>query len=177
MITSTEITKIGAFIKPHGIKGELSAELHVDGLDITALRCIVMDIDGIYVPFFIDSTRPKSHNTTLILLNDIDDEAKAKDFAGKDFYALSSDLPETADDNDADGFYASDLIGYSVFDDSESALGIVSDYDDSTDNVVLMIKRPDDNIIYIPFVDDFFLDISPEHKSIRVSLPEGLTEL
>lgn len=177
MISPTQIVKIGTFIKPHGIKGELSAEIHIDGLDLTTLRCIVMDVDGIFVPFFIESIRPKSHSTILIHLDDVCDESEAKDFAGKDFYALSDELPETSDNYDPDEFYASDLIGYSVIDESEINLGSVSDYDDSTDNVVLMVMRPNGSMIYVPFVDDFFIDITPEHKTIKVSLPEGLTDL
>ena len=58
MITPDILTSIGTFFKPHGIKGEISATLDYD-IDPSELRCIVLEIDGIIVPFFVDSRRPK----------------------------------------------------------------------------------------------------------------------
>lgn len=50
MITSEQIIEIGKFGKPHGINGEISAFID-DDVDIEAIDRIVMDVDGIYVPF------------------------------------------------------------------------------------------------------------------------------
>lgn len=50
MIHRSEILEIGRLLKPHGIKGEITVELFGD-IDMRALKCVVVNIDGIFVPF------------------------------------------------------------------------------------------------------------------------------
>ena len=56
MILKEELTEIGRFGKPHGIQGEINATVD-DDVDVDAINRIVVNIDGIYVPFFIRSIR------------------------------------------------------------------------------------------------------------------------
>lgn len=77
MILRTDITEAGVFNKPHGIKGEISATLDFD-IDLSDVKCIVLDVEGIFVPFFIVSVRPKTSETVLITINGIDSEQKAR---------------------------------------------------------------------------------------------------
>lgn len=174
MIRREELTCIGRFVKPHGIKGELNAGLDI-GLDsLDALSCIVVDVDGIYVPFFIDSVRPRGSESALLTLEGISNENAAADFSGKDFFALTSELGEEVDGDD-DGFFISDLIGYNVIDMPGGTLvGEVTDFDDSTANVVLLVQRPDGENIYIPAADELFISIDPESRTVAMDLPEGL---
>ena len=62
-IISPEIlTTVGKLMKPHGINGEITVLLTAD-VDLAALRCVILEMDGIYVPFFLNSVRPKSSAT------------------------------------------------------------------------------------------------------------------
>jgi ribosomal 30S subunit maturation factor RimM len=49
MIKDDQIISIGKVNKTHGIKGELSVLTYAD-IDMLELKCIIFDIDGIYVP-------------------------------------------------------------------------------------------------------------------------------
>ena len=51
MIRLEEIAPIGIFGKTHGIKGEINLELNID-FDLENTPYIIVDIDGIFVPFF-----------------------------------------------------------------------------------------------------------------------------
>ena len=93
MIKQSELTSIGTFVKPHGIKGELSAETDLDSQEISALKCVVLDMDGIYVPFFVDTVRDKSATTVLLKLDGVDSETEAKEYAGKEIYTPTSMTP------------------------------------------------------------------------------------
>ncbi len=84
MILRTDITEAGVFNKPHGIKGEISATLDFD-IDLSDVKCIVLDVEGIFVPFFIVSVRPKTSETVLITINGIDSEQKARTLTGRPF--------------------------------------------------------------------------------------------
>ena len=50
MITLEEVVPVGQFLKPHGVKGEISATVNVE--DIEAFSAIICSMDGILVPFF-----------------------------------------------------------------------------------------------------------------------------
>ena len=65
MIRLAEIAEAGHFNKPHGIKGEMSATLDFD-LDLDNVKCIIVSVEGIFVPFFIRSWRPKTADTCLL---------------------------------------------------------------------------------------------------------------
>ena len=58
MIYSTDIEQIGKFLKTHALKGELNAQLEIDADFLRPEIPIIMDIDGIFVPFYPESVRP-----------------------------------------------------------------------------------------------------------------------
>ncbi len=172
MIRESQLTAIGQFLKPHGINGEISMSLEFD-TDLGAIQCIVLNMDGIFVPFFIESFRDKSSNIKLVTLDGISDETKAMDICGKTVYALSTDC-QTEYDSD-NGLYASDLIGYTILD-KATIIGKITDIDDSTENALFLVETSN-GIVYIPIADEFIEDIIPESKSIIMDLPQGLLEL
>lgn len=178
MIREAEIVAIGAFAKPHGIKGELNAEFDYD-VDVRSFKCLIVDVDGIYVPFFIDGVRPRGIHSALIHIDGVNDERSAKAFSGKEIYVLRSEADFIVTEEDCDGLYASDLIGYTINDDAGEEIGVIDGYDDSTDNVLFIVSRKgsDASPLYIPVADDFITDIDTDKKVITMSLPEGLVEL
>lgn len=174
MIKSEEIKEIGSFIKPHGINGEIVALLPSE-IDVDALSCIVLDMDGIYVPFFIEDWRPKAKESILLKLEGVTDEIAAKEFTGKIIFCLRRDLPESFEDED--GFFTGDLIGFELYSADMNSVGEVVDFDDQTENVLLMVKRPDGAIIYVPLAEDLIVEFDPEGEKITLDLPEGIYEL
>ena len=103
MITAQEISPIGFLGKTHGVNGEINLITDVD-VDIEELSCIVLDIDGINVPFFFDSIRPRGTESYLVMIDGVDSEAKAAMLVNKKVYALNDEvaIDEAGDD---DGFY------------------------------------------------------------------------
>ncbi|MCM1293255.1 MAG: ribosome maturation factor RimM [Bacteroides sp.] len=177
MIRDSEIRLIGSLVKPHGIKGEIMAEVD-EHIDLKQLRCIVVKIDGINVPFFITSVRPKSSSTWLVQIDGIDNEIEAKTMCGKDLYALSSDLSDLiASEEDDDRLYLSDLIGYEIYNQNGNVVGHIDDYDDSTDNTLLIIKNDKGKQIYIPINDELVIDINTEKQTMALEIPEGLIDI
>lgn len=181
MITRVELTEVGHTIKPHGINGEISTAIDTD-VDFASLRCIVMDIDGIFVPFFIDSVRQRGSESVLMTIDGVTDEIEAKELCGKAVYALKNDpalisdrLDPDSDDSD-EGFYAEDLIGFKVATDDKT-IGEITDVDSSTDNLLFIITDKDGNTSYVPVADEFITGIDTETHTITMSLPDGLLEL
>lgn len=180
MISESEIMEIGTIQKPHGVKGEINVTLSGPDIDLEALRCIVIDIDGIFVPFFIDSIRPRSQSSVLIHIDGIDSDAQAKELCGKSIHALRSDLRQMGLDlseNTEEGFYLSDLVGFSISANGGSLKGIVEDFDDTTENLLLIVSTVQNKKSYLPFVEEFIDDIDFENRKIEMTLPEGLIDL
>ena len=176
MILRTDITEAGVFNKPHGIKGEISATLDFD-IDLTETRCIVMDVDGIFVPFFITSVRPKTAETLLITIDGIDSDQKARTLTGKTFYVLDSDIPEDDDADGEDGFYIADLIGYTLVDSEAGTVGEITDYNDDTSNLLLIVTTSEGNDIYVPVADEYIDEIDPDTTTVHTTLPSGIIDL
>ncbi len=177
MIKLSEIAEAGHFNKTHGIKGEISATLDID-IDPGEVKCLIVPVEGIFVPFFIDSWRPKTADTCLLLLDGIDSEVKAQQFVNKRFYILRSDIPEEEGDHeDEDGLYASDLIGYQVIDESLGHIGVIAEINDSTENVLFIINTDAGEEIFMPVADEYIVEIDNDNDTIVTNLPEGLINL
>lgn len=180
MIHLSELFEIGTFGKPHGVKGEVTVAVEEPDVDFSALRCIVTDIDGIYVPFFIDSVRSKGAMSLLVKIDGVDNEMQASAFSRKPVYALRSDLDFEVDDDAADcddGMYAEDLVGYTLVDTELGEIGTVSAVNDVTDNVLFVIARPDGSEVFIPAAGDMITDIDEKRKVLTMDLPLGLIDL
>ncbi len=178
MITQNQITEIGKFNHPHGINGEISAVID-DCVDVEALKCIVVEFDGILIPFFINSVRSKSSTTVLLGIDDVENEIQASKFSNKIIYALADDsaIAEDIDSSDEDGLYASDLIGYKI----ESVDGVLNgeivDIDDSTANVLFIVLTADNRQILVPVADELIDSIDERGRKILVDLPQGLLDI
>lgn len=178
MIASEEIKPVGKFLKPHGVNGEITLLRDFDDIDFEDFSCLVVDIDGIFVPFFLNSVRPKGNDTDLVTIDGVNDELQAARFTNKTVYVLRKELePDTGASDGEEGFYADDFIGYSVVTDKSVTLGKVTGIEDTTANYLFIVETPDGTNLLIPVAEEFIADIDPERKTLTLDLPEGLLEM
>lgn len=190
MILRTELKEIGRLQKPHGINGEINATSPLDAAELAALRCVVLEIEGIFVPFFISSARPKSSQSSLLKIDGIASEAEAAALCPAPFYVLRDDIArleagddgeddeEADEEGDDEGFYAEDLIGYTVESDDGAFSGEIIDLDDSTDNYLFIVRDSAGRRVMLPVADGSMIEeIDPERHHLTLSLPEGLADL
>lgn len=177
MLTQEMLVKVGVFNKTHGIKGEISASFDLD-IEPGELRCIFVRMEGIPVPFFINEYRPKGSETWLLTIDGVDSAERASVFVNKPFFGLASEVKEAMRlDADADGFYASDLIGFSITDTELGPLGRIADVNDSTENVLFVVERPDGSETLIPVADEFINEIDTDNLMISTTIPKEIVEL
>lgn len=172
MITRGMLTPAGEFNKSHGIKGEISASFD-PRVDVGALKCVVAEVNGLFVPFFIDAIRSRGADAVLLTIDGITDENEAKLLSRKPLYLLNGDAALAADDED-DGFYAEDLVGFSALDEDGAVIGKIAGVDSTTANVLFVIDRPDGSEALVPVADEFIDGIDPESATITLRLPDGL---
>ena len=63
MIKQEEVYKIGKLGKPHGVKGEINFLFDDDVFDRVDAQYLILDIDEILVPFFMEEYRFRSDST------------------------------------------------------------------------------------------------------------------
>jgi len=173
MIRESDVFPIGKLYKPHGISGEISFGFTSDVFDRTESPYWVLEMDGILVPFFVESYRFRSEETALVRLEGIKNEFQAKELFNKVVYypvQFADDEPEETSDE------WSAFIGFKVFEETAGFLGEVAEVDDSTMNVLFRIVNEKGEFL-MPVADEFFTNIDPQKREMHVKLPEGLIEL
>lgn len=176
MITRDELIAIGHYNKPHGVAGELSATVDVDLEVLRGLSCLVSDIDGIFVPFFVNAIRPKSVDTMLLTIDGIESEKEAARLVNRDIYALKRDYQQESIDADADGYPLDFFIGFELRDSDGSRVGEITDVDEQTENAIFVVDR-DGSEIMVPATDDLIVEFDVDNKLMVMDLPEGLLDL
>ncbi len=167
MILEKEVFKAGKINKTHGVNGELNCAIDADTID--RAEYMVLNMDGIFVPFFISNLRIKSTNSVLVTLEDIENETVARELVGKDIY-FPIDLMTEEDMLSYEYF-----VGFSVVN-NEEQIGEISYVDDQTINILFGISTTDGEIL-LPAVEDFISEVDNENKILYTNYPEELIEL
>lgn len=178
MITEAEITEVGFLGKPHGINGEINLIMTRE-INPGDLSCIILDVEGINVPFFIEKLRQRGVESYLVTIDGINSEKDAALLVNKKVMALTSEVEELDEggEDDEEGFYAVDFIGYRVDCTDGMLRGEIIDVDDSTENVLFVIRTDEGRQVLVPVADEFITDIDVENRHVEMDLPEGIVDL
>lgn len=178
MITRDQLIEIGHFNKTHGVNGEVNASLQIEVEHLPSLSCLVCDMDGIYVPFFVEAMRPKGATTVLLTIDGFTSEQEVATLVGKDIFALKSDYDELANqvDEDDDELPLDYFIGFRLTD-NDTPVGEIVDVDESTENALFIVRRDEETLVAIPAVDDLIISMDMTARVIDMDLPEGLLSI
>lgn len=178
MIKEDDVKAIGKFQKTHALKGELNALLDIDPGYVSDGHAIIIEMDGILVPFFASSIRRKGATSYLVKLDGIDSEDEARNFVNKTIYGKKKELMDFLELTDDDVLDDEEMIGYRVVDsETEESVGRIEDVDTTTDNLLFVVATADGDTVYIPAVDEFIIEIDDDERIIYMNLPEGLVDL
>ena len=166
MIKEDEVYKIGRIGKPHGISGEVTLRFSDDVFDRVDADYLVLMVDGILVPFFIEEYRFRSDEVALVKFEDIDTKDRASELTGCDVF-----FPRYLADAGDDVLTWSQIVGYDIVDVlSDKTIGRIEAVDETTINTLLELS---DGTL-IPAADEFIEDIDHEERKLMMRLPEGL---
>lgn len=176
MITREELIAIGHYNKPHGVAGELSATVDVEIDVLGALSCLVSEMDGIYVPFFVNSLRPKTSETVLLTIDGINSEQEASRLVNHDIYALKREFRQESDDADADGYPLDYFIGFELRDSDGTRVGEIVQVDEQTENAIFIVDDGEGELL-LPASDDLIVEFDLDKKVMVMDLPQGILDL
>ena len=169
MIKQEEVYKIGRLGKSHGVRGEVSFLFDDDVFDRVDADYLILDIDGILVPFFIEEYRFRSDTTALMKFEGIDSQERARELTGCDVY-----FPRNLAVSDDDSISWSAIVGFDIIDASTNKpVGRIASIDDSTLNILFCLE--DGHLI--PASEDLITQIDQQAHTITMHLPAGLLDL
>jgi 16S rRNA processing protein RimM len=168
MIKQEEVYRIGRIGKAHGVKGEVSLQFDDDVFDRVDAEYLILNVDDILVPFFMEEYRFKSDTTAIVKFCDIDTQERARELTGCDVY-----FPRSLAD-ESEELTLSFLVGFDIIEAKTGRrIGTIAAVDDQTTNTLFELE---DGTL-IPANDDFVTNIDNKKKQITMVLPEGLLDL
>ena len=169
MIKREEVYKIGRLGKAHGIRGEVSFLFDDDVFDRVDADYLILDIDGILVPFFLEEYRFKSDANALVKFDGIDTLESAKELTGCEVF-----FPREMSDEDDEHISWAEIVGYELVDSETGTIaGTIASVDDSTMNTLFELE--DGRLI--PASEELIQKIDTKKHQIEIKLPEGILEL
>ena len=175
MINPEDIITTGKFQKTHALKGELNMISDIDPDYYLEGNPMIINYDGILVPYYVESIRQKGSSSYLVKISGIDSEEDASNFVNKEIAILKKDAEEWLGDEIID---SNELTGFRILDsDNGKEIGVVENVEDSTANLLFIVKEENGEEIFIPANEDFIIEIDEDEKVIKMILPEGLINL
>ena len=169
MIRQEDVYKIGRLGKAHGVKGEVSFQFDDDIFDRVDADYLVLDIDGILVPFFMEEYRFRSDSVCLVKFCNVDTQQRAQELTGCDVFFPRA-LAEEGDEMPS----LSMLVGFEIISVPDgSAIGKIAAIDDSTANILFEME---DGML-IPANDPLIEVIDAEQQQIKMNIPQGLLNI
>ena len=169
MIHEEEVYQIGKLGKTHGVKGEISFLFDDDVFDRVDADYLILRIDGILVPFFIEEYRFRSDANAIMKFEDIDTQERARELTGCEVF-FPRELADSGDDNIS---WAA-IVGFDIIEaDGGNKIGRIAAVDDTTINILFCLE--DGRLI--PASEDLITAIDQQARTITMRLPEGLMDL
>ena len=170
MIKEEEVYKIGKLGKAHGVKGEIQLQFDDDVFDRVEAEYLILRLDGIMVPFFMEEYRFKSDEVALVKFEGIDTQERARPLTGTEVFFPR----ELADGDESDELSYAQLVGFTLVNDADSKeVGTIAFIDEQTMNI--MFEMEDGTLI--PASEELITDIDTENKKITVDIPQGILDL
>lgn len=163
------LAEIGTIQRTHGVNGELQL-IWTGSFDPEeqTLESVFLTIEGIPVPFFVESLRSKGDGSSIVTFEGITTKDQAQELINCKVYA-----PVKKTDGKGQP-YSEDLIGYTVITPDGVKHGTITHVEDFSGNLVFQVRQDVGTHTLIPANPDFIRNVDEDGKTITMDIPEGL---
>jgi 16S rRNA processing protein RimM len=164
--------RLGTIVKTHGVKGNVVVRLDVDDPSkYKKTKAVFLPKDGLLCSYNILSLSLKG-DLMNVSLEGFLDMNMAETLLKQDVFLPVSDLPTLSGNK----IYLHEAIGMTVIDSREGELGVIQKIYDLPEQPVASVAFGEKELLF-PFLTKFIDQIDREQKILRVTLPEGLTDI
>lgn len=168
MIRHEEVIQIGIIGRPHGKSGEISCHVTNEYWEEANAQFLILEINALLVPFYVESWRSKGIDTLLFRLEDIDSEEQAITLTHCKAYVRKADI--TTINEEEDNLTWQDLVGYHVYSHNQTLLGVITLVDESTANILASTNSGK----LLPLHEDLILHLDTDTQTIVLNLPDSI---
>lgn len=174
MIRREEVFPIGKITKQRGIHGEVEMHFDDDAFDRGDAEYLVLQCDGLLVPFFWEEYRFKNDSTLLVTFEGVSTTQDAERIVGSQVFYPHACMHETPEDQLPT---LGRLCGYSVEDTEGHLIGSITDVDDSSLNLLLTIRTPHGTEVLMPLHEDLIHTFDNKLRRLVMEIPDGILDL
>ncbi len=167
-MTQDSVYRIGQIGRTHGLKGEVTLLFTDDVFDRVEADYLIVMVDGLLVPFFIEEYRFASDTRAFVKFEGVNNVEQATQLVNAEVF-----FPRSLSD-EAETLSSNAFVGYTIFDTlTQSTTAPINDIDTSTPNPLFVLA--DGSLI--PIAQEWLEDIDHTNRTIKMALPEGLLTL
>lgn len=164
--------------KPHGLRGEVTVQLHTDSPRERFERGAVFDTEPDRGPLTVRGARVHQ-GTWLLAFEEAPDRTAAENLRGTRLF-IPTELADDGDD-EGEGWYPEELVGAQVRDPSGASIGTVTDLLLRPAQDLLQVRLDDGRTGLVPFVQAIVPQVHAdgplEERFVVVDAPDGLFDL
>ncbi|MCF8361754.1 MAG: hypothetical protein K9G70_03935 [Prolixibacteraceae bacterium] len=167
-----DLIEVGFVKKSQGVQGGIMVVFDNEPTFIDdSLDFLFLEIDGLPVPFPILFMEERRDAVFYTELDYIADKEEARNYSG------CKVLVEKKHINDQiDSLNATVLKGFSLFDTKLGRIGIISEIDDYSGNLVFTVIDNDKKEHMVPFNEELLVTFDADKSVIEMNCPEGIFE-
>lgn len=173
MIGRDEVTGCGSILRSHGVNGDVVVPVDYGFVEESGMEFIALDMDGILVPFFIESARRRDSSSSILKLEGIDSLESADALRGRKVFLFRKYVGDDIDVQSLPDVF----IGLEATDRRAGKLGKITAVDDSTANILFRITSSDGRELIVPASPELIENVDVRRGLVRFDLPEGLTDI
>jgi 16S rRNA processing protein RimM len=162
---------LGRITKVSGYEGAVAIKLEKFFTEnIPSMESVFLEIEGRPVPFFIADIDYSGADILKLWFEGYDTADKISEFVGCRVFLTSGPKERTTKSDPS-------LIGYSVVIQEDVVLGVISEIIENPGQWLINVVSPDKKSYLIPLHEDLIVSIDKKKKTIKMNIPEGLTEI
>lgn len=173
---SAERLRVARIGKPHGIRGEVTAQLFTDEpQERLAPGSVIIRIAGDQtvdrITTLLTVTRQRwNKSVALLSFREINDRDSAEALRGSTLYV---EVP-MEEDSDDDGWYSHELAGFACVDSAGEPLGTLKELITGSAQDLLVVTATSGEDVMVPFVEEIVPEVDVENQRIVLTPPPGL---
>ena len=154
----------------HGVKGQARLRCFADNADLLTNPGGLTDAKG---NFYKIRNLNRHKDMFIATIDGLTDRDQVEALRGTELFIDRDTLPDIDDDE----IYHIDLIGLDVCDQNKGDIGVVMAVQNFGAGDLLEVKRPDMELVYLPFNPQTVIQVDTNDDTIMLNLPPGLLEM